>query len=74
MFGERAKNSYHGCERVSAPSDAAHRQPRAMHVETTPLRGEHRMSGTVANPIGITNPPIDDLLQAAALIARFDRV
>ena len=23
------------------------------------------MSGTVANPIGITNPPIDDLLQAA---------
>ena len=36
MFGERAKNSYHGCERVSAPSDAAHRQPRAMHVETNP--------------------------------------
>ena len=24
-----------------------------------------RMSGTVANPIGITNPPIDDLLEAA---------
>ena len=23
------------------------------------------MSGTVANPIGITNPPIDDLLKAA---------
>ena len=23
------------------------------------------MSGTVANPIGITNPPIDDLLEAA---------
>lgn len=23
------------------------------------------MSGTVANPIGITNPPIDDLLQVA---------
>ena len=22
------------------------------------------MSGTVANPIGITNPPIDDLLQS----------
>ena len=37
-----------------------------MHVETTPSdEDEHRMSGTVANPIGITNPPIDDLLQAA---------
>jgi len=23
------------------------------------------LSGTVANPIGITNPPIDDLLEAA---------
>ena len=23
------------------------------------------MTGTVANPIGITNPPIDDLLEAA---------
>ena len=23
------------------------------------------MSGTIANPIGITNPPIDDLLEAA---------
>ena len=23
------------------------------------------MSGTVANPIGITNPPIDDLLKVA---------
>ena len=23
------------------------------------------MAGTVANPIGITNPPIDDLLEAA---------
>ena len=41
MFGERAKNSYHGCERVSAPSDAAHRQPRAMHVETTPSAKEN---------------------------------
>src|SRR4051794_19216249 len=29
MFGGRARNSYHGCDRVRAPSDAARRQPRA---------------------------------------------
>ena len=34
---------------------------------TLPYRRDEsqRMSGTVANPIGITNPPIDDLRQAA---------
>nr|WP_202881694.1 DNA-directed RNA polymerase subunit omega [Pedococcus badiiscoriae] len=28
-------------------------------------RSEYPVSGTVANPIGITNPPIDDLLTKA---------
>ncbi len=39
------------------------------HALTTPHPTDdetrRRMSGTVANPIGITNPPIDDLLEAA---------
>lgn len=38
------------------------------HALTTPHPTDEtrrRMSGTVANPIGITNPPIDDLLEAA---------
>ncbi len=29
------------------------------------IGNETRVSGTQANPIGITNPPIDELLQAA---------
>ena len=49
-----AKSSYHGCDRVSGNADAA-----LSRDESEPL------SGTLAKPIGITNPPIDDLLQAA---------
>jgi DNA-directed RNA polymerase subunit omega len=32
---------------------------------TTPTDRETPVSGTQANPIGITNPPIDDLLEKA---------
>ena len=66
MFGERAKNSYHGCERVSALSDAAHRQPRAMHVETNPLtrrtphvrnRGQPRSASPTRRSTTCSRPP-----------------
>jgi DNA-directed RNA polymerase subunit omega len=30
-----------------------------------PTEGDHRVSGTTAAPEGITNPPIDELLQAS---------
>ena len=50
--------------RLMLPSEAS----SAVAAELQPheqRKTRTSMSGTVANPIGITNPPIDDLLKAA---------